>query len=413
MRSPLARRLFILIALGVATRLALVAAGRPPAPSEYDELARGLLAGHGYVYEHLGTPYRSFYSGVPYILLTAATYRLFPAHPSAMLLVHALCAAGLALVIFVIARRVTGERSALLAAALVLFHPALVYYDTHKLHPLGFNALTIGGAVWLLLRLRVETRMSLAIAAGAAVGLSILQRGSTGLFFACSLIWIARHIVRRPGGQSAAAVYVAGVLLVVLPWIARNYAIHGILMLESTTPQQFWKGNAAHSEGSAYLPSGRTVFDEAPQRLVNEWETRDETGQYRLFRDESVAEVRRNPGRVAGLVLRKFVYFWTYAPQSGVLYPARYFDVYIVYYFAMLALSVVGFATLWRQPARRPDLALILILLASVAVVHSVFFIEMRHRWAIEPFVLLLAAAGPSIHSGRAGAVSRNLKPGT
>jgi hypothetical protein len=136
------------------------------------------------------------------------------------------------------------------------------------------------------------------------------------------------------------------------------------------------------------------VFDDAPQRLVNEWERRDETGQYRLFRDEGLAEVRRDPGRFAGLVLGKFLYFWTFAPQSGVLYPARYFYVYIAYYAAVALAAIAGLITLLRRPDLRPDLALILILFASVATTHSLFFVEMRHRWAIEPIVLIFAAAG-------------------
>lgn len=227
MRSPLARSLFLLIALGVAARLALIATAEPPGPSEYDELARSLLAGHGYVYEHL-----------------------------------------------------------------------------------GFNALAICGAIWLLLRLREETRVSVATLSGVVLGLAVLQRGSMALFFACALVWMARFVWRRARGRSLVAAYVIGVMLVVLPWVARNYGIHGILMLESTTPQQFWKGNA------------------------------------------------------------------------------------VAYYAAVALAAIAGLITVLRRPDLRPDLALILILFASVATTHSLFFVEMRHRWAIEPIVLIFAAAG-------------------
>ena len=60
-------------------------------------------------------------------------------------------------------------------------------------------------------------------------------------------------------------------------------ASHGILMLESMTMQQLWKGNASYSNGSGYLAEGRNVYDAAPERLVVEWRKRDETGQFRLF----------------------------------------------------------------------------------------------------------------------------------
>ena len=48
---------------------------------------------------------------------------------------------------------------------------------------------------------------------------------------------------------------VAGIVLVVVPWAARNYAIHHVVMLESMTSQQFWKGNAPYSNGSGGMPS--------------------------------------------------------------------------------------------------------------------------------------------------------------
>jgi len=59
-------------------------------PSIYDELAKNVLAGRGYVYHHLGdAPFRSFYSGVPYVALTAATYWLAADGRTAMLVAQA------------------------------------------------------------------------------------------------------------------------------------------------------------------------------------------------------------------------------------------------------------------------------------------------------------------------------------
>jgi hypothetical protein len=97
---------------------------------------------------------------------------------------------------------------------------------------------------------------------------------------------------------------------------ARNYSIHGIVMLESMTMQQLWKGNASYSNGSGYLAGGRNVYEAAPERLVLEWQKRDETGQFRLFRDEALAEMRSDPVRAATLIAKKFVYFWTARPTA-------------------------------------------------------------------------------------------------
>lgn len=368
-------------------RLALIASGGPPQRFEYDDIARNLIAGRGYVYDQLGTPYRSFYAGLGYMAINIATDWLFPAFPKAMLVVQSLYAGILALVVFKIARRFGEERLAIAAVALTLCHPALLYYDTRKLHPLGFDSLMMMAAVWLLMRLREDVRLSMAAVSGAVLGLALLQRGSMALFLAGAVVWlgVSRRLI---------APYVACVLLVIAPLAARNYAIHGIVMLESMTMQQFWKGNATYSNGSGYLAAGRNVYDAAPDRLVREWQQRDETAQFRLFRDEGVAEVRKDPARAAALVVKKFVYFWTVPPNSGQEYPPLYFTAYLAYYAVVVLTAAFGIAVAFRQPRQRADAVLILIYFASVSIVHALMFIEMRHRWAAEPLMLALVPSG-------------------
>jgi 4-amino-4-deoxy-L-arabinose transferase-like glycosyltransferase len=384
------RALLLVIGAGVAMRLALIAAGGPPQRFEYDDIARSLIAGRGYVYDQLGTPYRSFYAGLGYMAINIVTDWLFPASARAMLVVQSLCAGILALIVFRIARRFCDEPFAVAAAALTLCHPALVYYDTRKLHPLGFDSLMMMSAVWLLLRVREDGRLSIAVASGAVLALALLQRGSMALFLAGAVVWLA---VCRSSGRLIAA-YVAGALIVITPWAARNYAIHGTLMLESMTTQQFWKGNATYSNGSGYLAGGRNVYDAAPERLVREWQQRDEVGQFQLFREEGIAEVRKDPGRGALLVVKKFIYFWTVPPNSGQDYPPRYFAAYLAYYAVVVIAAALGLAAIWQRPTMKPGVVLIVIYFASVSIVHALMFVYMRHRWAAEPMMLAFVPVG-------------------
>ena len=384
----------LIVIAGIAVRLTLIAVSGAPERFEYDDLARHLVSGQGYVYEQLGTPYRSFYAGLGYIAVNAATDWLFPTQARAMAVVQSLYASLLAIVVFQIARRFFDDAAALVASALVAFHPALIYYDARKLHPLGFDSLMMMIAVWLLLRLREDGRFSTAAASGAVMGFAIFQRGSMMLFCAAGLAWLTGVIHPRSRGFRLAAAFVVGLLLVIAPWAARNYSIHGIVMLESMTMQQLWKGNATYSNGSGYLAEGRNVYDAAPERLVQEWRQRDETGQFRLFRDEAIAEVRKDPSRAAGLAVKKFLYFWTAPPNSGQSYPARLFYVYSAYYVAMLSAACVGLGVAFRRPRLRPDGTLVVIYFAAVSIVHAIMFVEMRHRWGAEPLLLAFAPAG-------------------
>lgn len=390
------------IAGGVAIRLLLVAAGGIPQRFEYDDIARHVVAGRGYVYDQLGTPYRSFYAGLGYMAINIATDWLFPESPKAMLVVQSIYAGLLAVVVFAIARRFGDDLLATMAAALTLTHPALLFYDVRKLHPLGFDSLMMMLAVWLLMRLRDDRRVSIALWSGVVLGFAIFQRGSMALFLVGAVVWLIASaepespVVRSSEPRARLVAYVLGVLIVLTPWAARNYAVHHTVMLESMTSQQFWKGNATYSNGSGYLPGGRNVYDAAPERLKQEWRRRDETGQFRLFRDEGIAEVRKDPGRAAALVLKKFVYFWTVPPNAGQEYPSLFFAAYLAYYAIVIVLSAAGLWVAWGRPRQRPDAALILIYLVSVAIVHALMFVEMRHRWAAEPMLLAMVPSGAS-----------------
>src|SRR5687767_14604553 len=101
--------------LAAFVRLVLIALGGAHERWEYDNIARNLLAGTGYVYDDGATARYAYYSGVPYVWTTAAVYWLFPDHPKAMLLVQALFAAGTTLVAARLAERLAGARAALVA----------------------------------------------------------------------------------------------------------------------------------------------------------------------------------------------------------------------------------------------------------------------------------------------------------
>jgi 4-amino-4-deoxy-L-arabinose transferase-like glycosyltransferase len=135
-----------------------------------------------------------------------------------MAVVQSVYSCALVAVVFLISRRFFSGGEALVAAALVAFHPALVYYDARKLHPLGFDTLMMMVAVWLLLRLRTDRRTWVAAATGAAMGLAIFQRGSMMLFCAASLVWLARVIHPRSDSIRVAIAYLIGIVVVLGPW---------------------------------------------------------------------------------------------------------------------------------------------------------------------------------------------------
>lgn len=393
--------LLAVVAIGFLLRLWLMfgnETANSPEVFEYDELARNVLSGRGYVYTHLGTTYQSFYSGIFYIWLTAGLYVAFPPGQTAVLVAQSLISSVLAVVMFLIGRILWSQRAGLLAALLTISHPAFVYYDTHKLHPLSFDSLMTSLVVFALLWVRGSRHAGAPLLAGLVLGAAILQRGTLLLLLPLGLLWLwffnPRHgrLLRHTAG------YLLGVMLVVTPWVARNHLIHGAPLLLTVTAEHFWLGNTPHSYGSNLLPSGQTVLDAAPEGFHADLLSRNEWGQSRLFWQSSIASVRAYPWVFLFRMVRKFLNFWTFAPQTGLLYPRSFFYIYTVYYFVIAALAVLGAVRLVRgddsRPAALSRVFLILAVFLSVSTIQSIFYVELRHRWGIEPLLLFPTAVG-------------------
>ena len=101
-------------------------------------------------------------------------------------------------------------------------------------------------------------------------------------------------------------------------------------------------------------------------------------------------------GNSAALTARKFGYFWAFSPQSGLLYPLPWLTGYQIYYGVVTLFAAVGIgAILFSRSARQRQLLLTLAVIAvTLAAIHALSYVEGRHRWGVEPLLLLLTARG-------------------
>ena len=395
--------LIAIVALGLLARSIVVLASMDAAGAntfEYDRMARNLLAGRGYVYDHLETTYHAFYSGAPFVLLLAAAYAVSGGSTIAAVALQSLSSAALAVTIFAVARRFGGDNAGWVAAVLVMFHPGFAFYDTRNVHSLSFDALAIALTVLTLFRLREAPSIGTAVAGGLAFGIAFLQRATMVLVPVVGLVWLLRTSWRGRGRVVPLAVaYALAALVVVTPLVARNWVVLGKPVLSTTAAESLWRGNVADSLGGSYLASGRRVF-EADSPFHAALLGRPEIEQARMFQSAALAGIRTAPGAFVIAIMRKISIFWFFGPMSGFLYPAVYFYVYLTYYAIAVALAVVGIRYVWASRARRPGGVTALELTGAVAIsvslVQSVFYVELRHRWGVEPLLLGVSAVGVS-----------------
>lgn len=365
---------------------------------EYDGMARNLLSGKGYVSEHIGgVEYRSFYSGVAYIFLTAGIYYFFSPYESAALFVfQAIASSLLALVIFLMAEKIWNFRVGLLASLMSLMHPGILYYDIHKIHPLSFDAFFISLTAFTLFYAYKSSKSAPLFFSGISLGITILQRTTMSIFFILAIIWL---FIFASGDTKKKLIKISffaiGTMIIIAPMLVRNYAIHKEIQLSSVSAETFWRGNVPWSYGASYAKSGKTVLQSAPENFLGKLKMQDELGQKKLFWEDGIKYVYADPTGFVLKLFKKFFYFWTYSPTTGILYSAKYFYIFFVYYFFIIFLAFVGLRKIIREEiSLLPELLLMFFIFIAVSLTHAVLYFELRHRWALEPLILILASIG-------------------
>ena len=366
---------------------------------ESETIATSVLAGRGFVFETLGTPYRSYMEPL-YPGLCVLVYGLTNHSFLALGLVQIALGSALVWLVFVCARRVVPERAALASALLAALHPGLIVYTT-KFHPFALDVVLWCAAFAALLAFSSDRPWRSACGAGGIVGLCVLTRPT---ILACMPLfswWIWQRSGRR-WVQAAASVMVlvACAAVVVAPWVWRNYEVQRRFMLtRSGTSFVFWLGNNPYIfTGSAMTLDGGNVVTRVPAVVQDRLSHLDELGQQDYFRQEAFQFVASHPAEFLKRSALKFEYFWWFSPQAGLLYPVAWLRAYRIFYVVIVALAAIGVWTCWRaRPARPIAWTAALLFLGcclSIALLQSVYYVEGRHRLAIEPWLLIFAGGG-------------------
>jgi 4-amino-4-deoxy-L-arabinose transferase-like glycosyltransferase len=365
-----------------------------PQVFEYEEVASNLLAGRGYLYQAPdGGDYFASQSSPLYIVLTAGVYLLTNHSQAVMLFLQAVMGGVTAALAAWLGGRVFSRRAGVAAGALVAIDPGLVVYGA-QLHSLTLDALA--NVALLCVSVAVPQRPSARRLGGlgALFGVAALTRATALLLVPAYLLWLQRYRAVRLVSLPAVAMLVLAVL-VYSPWPIRNSVVLGQLILGSSeTTEWLWRGNNPQANGGSLTSSGQRMLDVAPAQFRAEIEAADEAQRVPLYRDAALAFVRDQPGRAAELYLTKLKAFWWGSDATGMLYPQSWLVAYRLWYVAVMLSAVWGIWRGLRQADQRPAVVLIVVSAAIVSATQAVFYVEGRHRLAIEPLVLIMSGAG-------------------
>jgi 4-amino-4-deoxy-L-arabinose transferase-like glycosyltransferase len=407
-RGRARRWLGIALAAGLGVRLAFGLGYWVDQPLTLDEqeyllLANNVARGRGFSYEspssdvvegrHVGRAplYPLLLAGVGLAWPGSAIVadRLPNTVPAEVKVTQALIGCAIVWLVSWWARRIAGSRAGVVAALVAAWYPPLVVIGAYALSESLYAALALLAALLLdraFAAARPRASVGVGLATGVVTGLATLTRPAVLPFLGLAVLWL---LVRRRGWLAVAVV--AGTALVVTPWTARNYVVHGrFVLVASEGGVTFWTGNNRLARGEGDL-AANLEMKRAALEIERAAGTATPEALESVFYRAAVDNIRADPARFVRLLARKAFYTVVPVGPSYSLHSARYVAASVVPYLAVLPWAVWG---AWRMRSARPRPVALWLLAAAAWLVCIIFFPQERFRVpVIDPVMIVYAAA--------------------
>ncbi|MBL9122860.1 MAG: hypothetical protein JNG90_04460 [Planctomycetaceae bacterium] len=432
--------LALLGAVAVAARLGLLLIAGVHAEGnayEHGEIAKNLLAGHGFSVKFLGVdgPTSQQAPLYPYLLAASSLCRGGSA-PSlrAVEILQCFAGAGIALAVAGLGWTLYPRQRSVgwCAGAIAAVFPTHLYMAT-QIQVVVWATLLLTLVMLAACRAPGNRPMVSSILLGLLAGLLLLVEpiGAVALPVAALAAW--RRDCRQHGARwysrgplARAALTAAVALVVIAPWLVRNHRVHGeFVFVKSTFGYAFWQGNNEASWGTDKVPKPtaealRINHDGTLAGIHRAlWQARHETiyiddlllqpGGYqefqglseparsRLLAARAVAAIQHDPLRYLKLCAQRFRYFLTIDATN----PKAANPLYRATTAAWLVLTVLGllvsrsdWRTLWPTWG----------VCAAITLFHTLTITSARFRLPLEPLTFVWIAAGLAPLAGRLGA---------
>ncbi|MBI5671034.1 MAG: glycosyltransferase family 39 protein [Chloroflexi bacterium] len=209
-----------------------------------------------------------------------------------------------------------------LAALFAALYPYLIFQNLTLIDTPLFMALLFAFLLAMVLlrdRPALDSRTwALAAAGGLALGAGMLTRPIVPPLAVLVAVWFLFRLNLRQTVLRLLPVAVVGTLVVV-PWIARNYAVfNAFVPMTTTSGANFWQGNSRYTV--PFFRAGYDVQWTAPELTTADLQSREADAERFAL---AFQYLRGNPEKIPELLWVKFLVHWSldiaprYNPQPG------------------------------------------------------------------------------------------------
>lgn len=323
----------------------------------------------------------------PYIL--AGVFKVFGIYSRAsafvILTFNSIFAALTCWTIYRIGERMYGLTVARAAAWTWAVFPYAIYWPVRVVWETSLTTFLLSLALLLTLRMGDSApSRRMWIGFGLLWGVIMLTNTAVVSMMPFCLVWIIyQHRRRREWVEAGLCILTA--VLVITPWLVRNYEVFGrFVFIRDNLPLELHEANNDRSSG---LWSRNEHPGNDPEAMKNF----QELGEFRFMQQKKQEEqefILAHPGRFLAFTFERAAYFWIAPPQATIV--AGY-DLRISRHFNFLLAAVLAFAGLWLTVRDRIRGGF---LLACFLILYPIPYYMVnpfpRYKHPIEPEMILL-----------------------
>ncbi|MBI1745120.1 MAG: glycosyltransferase family 39 protein [Acidobacteria bacterium] len=340
-----------------------------------------------------------------YPALLAAIFRIFGIYTQASAIVifalQSLCSALTCLISYFIGDRIfASKKVGLLAAVLLAVYPTSIWFSINYIWDDSLAALCIAAVFLSCLYLQDKLTFRRAAITGLLMGVSLLVSPVVLAFYAVALPYVGWQ-ARRSERPVIRPLLVAGfaMLLVLMPWLVRNYVTFGRLeFIKAGFGLELRIGNNPQATGMFVQAHGGHLHPSLDPLEFSRYLQMGEVKYSQYCYEEAISFIKANPTRFLHLSIKRIGYFWlgdwaereAWLGNFGRRVPMALILKKLAY-LGPLLFMVIG---LFAAGRNRHNVSLAVLLFLTFPVVYYITHALVKYRYYIDTIIVVIGAYG-------------------